>query len=247
MENFLVPALSRSQFRRCGSFTLAAVALIAFGGPAQAFFDMLFRGPSRTAPPSVRSYADPNFDGRRAVPRPERHDRVRATGSGSVVYCVRLCDGRHFPINFRGGGPELCKALCPASPTKTFSGSSIAEARSADGKRYTEIPNAFLYRERLVSDCTCNGKSPLGLARQDISEDESLRPGDILATDRGFMSYRGDTRRHADFVPLDMKKLPSGLRKLADTGIQREPSVSAPVETTGSAGRYVERGDQASR
>ncbi len=171
------------------------------------------------------------------------------TGSGSVIYCVRLCDGRHFPINFRGGGPELCKALCPASPTKTFSGGSIAESRSADGKLYTEIPNAFVYRERLVSDCTCNGKSPLGLVRQDISEDESLRRGDILATHRGFMSYRGDTRRHADFVPLDMKKLPSGLRKLADTGIQREPVVSAPVETTGmsSAGRYAERGDQASR
>ena len=94
-----------------------------------------------------------------------------------------------------------------------------------------------------MSDCTCNGKSPLGLARQDIAEDGSLRRGDILATQQGFMSYRGDTRRHADFVPLDMKKLPRDMRRLADTGIQRERVVSAPVETTGTAGRYVERGD----
>lgn len=247
MENRVVSAAHRSQFRRRGSFVLVAVALIVSGGPAQAFFDMFFHGQPRTAPPSVRSYADPNFDARSADPRRERRDRIRATGSGGVVYCVRLCDGRHFPINFRGGGPELCKAFCPASPTKTFSGSSIAEARSADGKRYTDIPNAFLYRERLVSDCTCNGNSPLGLARQDIAEDESLRRGDILATQQGFMSYRGDTRRHADFVPLDLKKAPKDVRRLADTGIQREPAVSAPVETTGTAGRYVERGDQVSR
>lgn len=240
--------LYRSPFRRRGIFVLAAVALVAFGGPAQAFFDMFFRGHVRTAP-SVRSYADPNGDARR-VPGHERRDRSRTTASGDVVYCVRLCDGRHFPINFRGGGPELCKALCPASPTQTFSGRSIADAHSADGKRYSDIPSAFVYRQRLVDDCTCNGKSPFGLARQDIAEDESLRRGDILATQQGFMSYRGDTRRYADFEPLNVKTLPPGLRKkLADTGIQSEPVVVAPVETTGvaSAGRYAERGDQASR
>jgi hypothetical protein len=159
-------------------------------------------------------------------------------------------------MNFRGGGPELCKALCPASPTATFSGRSIGEARSAEGKRYSDIPNAFAYRERLVENCTCNGRSPLGLARQDIADDESLRRGDILATDQGFMSYRGDTRRHADFVPLDIKQLPKAVRsRLAKTGIQPAPLASAPVETTGVAetigvapgARYVERSDQASR
>jgi hypothetical protein len=248
MENRVVSAKHRSLFRRRGSVVLAAAALIGFGDPAQAFFEMFFRGPARSAP-SVRSYADPGADARRSAPRRERRTRTRAAASDSIVYCVRLCDGRHFPINFRGGGPDLCKALCPASPTETFSGTSIAEARSSGGKRYSDIPNAFVYRERLVDDCTCNGKSPLGLARQDIADDESLRRGDILATQQGFMSYRGDTRRHADFVPLNMKKLPRAMKKLADTGIRPEPVVVAPVETTGmaSAGRYAEGGDRASR
>ena len=248
MGNCAVSALHRYQLPRRGSLVVAAVALIGFVSPAQAFFEMFFGGHMRSAP-SMRSYADPNFDARGSAPRRERRDRSRATGSGSIVYCVRMCDGRHFPINFRGGGPDLCKALCPASPTETFSGSSIAEARSADGKRYSDIPNAFVYRERLIGDCTCNGRSPLGLARQDIADDESLRRGDILATQQGFMSYRGDTRRHADFVPLNMKTLPRAMKKLADTGIQREPVAVAATETTGmaSAGDYAEGSDRASR
>ena len=216
------------------SLVIAAVALTASASGAQAFFEMFFRGPARAAPPPVRSYADPNVDVRRSEPRPRR-DRSRQS-SGGVVYCVRLCDGRHFPINFRGGGPELCKALCPASPTATFRGSSIADAVSSDGKRYSDIPNAFVYRERLIDGCTCNGKSPLGLARQDIDDDESLQRGDILATDEGFKSYRGDTRRSADFVPLNMKDLPKSMRsRLAETGIQPDTVAGMPIETTGVA------------
>ena len=227
---------------------LAATLLALSGGGAQAFFDMFFRGYAPSAPPAARSYANPHFDGRRAAPRRER--RERAKRPGGIVYCVRLCDGRHFPMNFRGGGPELCKALCPASPTKVFSGASIAEAVSTDGKPYSEIPNAFVYRARLVEDCTCNGRNPLGLARQTIENDESLRRGDILATKQGFVSYRGDTRRVADFVPLDMKKLPKRIRsRLAKTAIQPRPQVRAPAETTGvaPAGRYVDGGHHTAR
>jgi hypothetical protein len=205
------------------------------GSAAPAFFDMFFRGQAPSAP-SARPYADPNADIRRSAPRHERRNAAPASRPGGTTYCVRLCDGRHFPMNFQGGGPELCKAMCPASPTQVFSGSSIAEAYSPAGKRYSDIPNAFLYRDRLVEDCTCNGKSPLGLARLDIVKDDSLRQGDILATLHGFMAYRGNTRRYADFIPLDMKQLPKAARdRLAETAILPEPVARAPAETTGSA------------
>lgn len=214
------------------NLAVAATVLLASGTGADAFFDMFF-GRGRSAPPAARSYADPHHDGRRYTPRAERREHRH---SGGVTYCVRLCDGRHFPINYRGGDADLCNAMCPASPTKIFSGSSIDDAVSPDGKRYSDIPNAFVYRERLVDGCTCNGKSPIGLVRQNIADDDSLQRGDILATEQGFMSYRGDTRRKADFVPLDMKGLPKAMRgRLAETNVQPAPSASKPAETTGAA------------
>ena len=157
----------------------------------------------RRAP--VSSYADPRHD---------RHEqRSRSGGThigGGAAYCVRLCDGRHFPISNAGNAAEICKSFCPASPTKVFSGGgAIENTYSSDGKRYSDIPNAFVYRAKLVPDCSCDGKSPTGLARVDAKHDDTLRQGDIVATDKGLMSYRGENRKAvAQFSPL---KSASGL------------------------------------
>ncbi|MGE3987957.1 DUF2865 domain-containing protein [Pseudorhodoplanes sp.] len=240
--------ICRSPKNRRVAFALVAGCVIAAGYPsfAQAFFDLFFRH-ARPAPPQVRSYADPSHDNRDPV---SRRGGNREGRGGSVAYCVRLCDGRYFPINYRGGGPELCSSLCPASPTQVFSGDSIDRARSDDGKRYSEIPNAYLYREKLVPGCGCAAGKPLGLARQDIEDDPTLRKGDILATKNGFMSYRGHTRRYADFEPLNINKLPKAQRRrLSETGIQPAPVSHAPAETTGMApaSSGVDRRAQASR
>ena len=75
---------------------------------------------------------------------------------------MRLCDGRYFPIQARRNvsAAEQCNSFCPASATKIFAGGGIEHAVSGDGKRYADLPNAYLYRKRLVPGCTCNGKSP---------------------------------------------------------------------------------------
>jgi hypothetical protein len=232
--------------RRAGAI-VAVGALIALATPAQAFFDMFFRGHMRPAP-QMRSYANPDSDRRASPSRRGGEQRLHGPRS-SVDYCVRLCDGRYFPVNYRGGGPELCSSMCPASETKIFSGRSIDSARSEDGERYSKIPNAYVYRERLVPGCSCTANNPLGLAPQDIAEDPTLRKGDILATDDGYMSYRGRTKRYADFVPLDMKKLPKAIRgKLAKTKVRPAPVLEQPAEARAApASRYVERNDQTLR
>lgn len=187
------------RYRRPGAI-LALAVLLATAAPAvasaQGIFDILFGGLRRLSP-SNPSSADPNRDGRSS-------DGIHHGAAGpSSGYCVRLCDGRYFPVNGRGrmSAAEMCRAFCPAAPTQIFSGGNIARAAAPNGQRYSDLPNAFVYREKMVADCTCDGKSPMGLVRFDETDDPTLRPGDIVATGSGLMSYRNDGRR-AEFTPI---------------------------------------------
>jgi Protein of unknown function (DUF2865) len=111
---------------------------------------------------------------------------------GGPAFCVRSCDGKYFPLMRSAASPaKICEAFCPASPTKVFFGSSIDDAYAASGERYADSENAFSYRKSLRADCTCNGHNPAGLAPVDLMLDDSLRPGDTLATTEGLVAYSG--------------------------------------------------------
>ncbi|ARP98813.1 hypothetical protein CAK95_06785 [Pseudorhodoplanes sinuspersici] len=195
------------------SGTVIAAILVAFSpapASAQNLFDLFFGGMRRAMAPSG-SYADPRQDGR--VTR-LRHNSGPYVGGGGVAYCVRLCDGRYFPITYNTrNAADICNSFCPASPTKVFNGSGIDHAYSPEGKRYSDIPNAFVYRARLVKDCTCDGKSPTGLVRQDVNDDDTLRQGDLVATSKGLMAYRGESRNVAQFSPINPSSFSPAMRK----------------------------------
>jgi hypothetical protein len=173
------------------AMALALLALSAAPASAQGqggLFD-LFR-PQRAEPPAhTLAYADPAARTPSSPspfgssgPAPATHV---STGSGrTVAYCVRLCDGRHFPIQVHGNASAvtLCNSFCPAATTKVFSGSDISRAVARDGSRYTALENAFAYRTRIVADCTCNGKDSFGVANVDIKDDPTLRKGDVVTT-----------------------------------------------------------------
>ena len=133
-----------------------ALVMALAGTPAKAgFFDFLFGGPDKGPHPSVSSYADPS-----ASPPPLGQESVRndagSTGHG-VAYCVRLCDGQHFPLEARvmNATPvEACRSMCPASRTKVFYGAEIDNAVAKDGARYADLNTAFIYRKQLVANCT---------------------------------------------------------------------------------------------
>jgi hypothetical protein len=170
---------------------------------AQGFFERLFGGGVRRALPSqTSSYADP-VDGTR---RPSAGDAGYRSGStgGGTAYCVRTCDGRYFPLQRQAAASpaELCKSFCPASPTTVFYGGKIDYAVGPNGVRYAELENAFTYRDKVVENCTCNGKDAFGLARVDIREDESLRSGDIVATNEGLTVVRNGHSKSAEFTPI---------------------------------------------
>jgi hypothetical protein len=113
---------------------------------------------------------------------------------------VRTCDGRYFPITASDGQSRAasCNSFCPASETKVVYGSSIDSATTEKGKSYSELPNAFRYRNELVAGCTCNGKDQLGLAPVKIEDDPTLRKGDIVAGANGLVvASRAADRRGA--------------------------------------------------
>jgi Protein of unknown function (DUF2865) len=136
--------------------------------------------------------------------------QVPAVSSGTNSYCVRQCDGRYFPlsapaVSSRAGAAKMCSALCPAARTAIFRGGDIDNAYGARGERYADLDNAFVYRLKLVPDCTCNGRDAFGLARIDVDTDPTLRAGDIVATRSGLQVFRGSrgaTAGAADFSPI---------------------------------------------
>jgi hypothetical protein len=138
--------------------------------------------------------------------------RTRTYGGGAQAYCVRTCDGRYFPISNSSNQSRAasCNSFCPASETKVVYGGNIENAVTEAGKPYSELPNAFRYRDALVAGCTCNGKDSTGLAAVKIEDDPTLRKGDIVAGDNGMMvAGRGADRRG---VALDLSPAPDSVR-----------------------------------
>jgi hypothetical protein len=146
------------------------------------------------------------------VPEDQRSRPLYSYSGGSQAYCVRTCDGRYFPISAAGNQSKAasCSSFCPASETKVVYGSSIDSAVTEGGKPYSELPNAFRYRNELVTGCSCNGKDPTGLASVRIEDDPTLRKGDIVAGSSGLMvAGRGADRRGAS---LNLSPAPETVR-----------------------------------
>jgi hypothetical protein len=229
------------RLRNLAIIAVIGVGAIGVGAPAsaQGFFDFFGFGRREAPPPppQVQPYA-PFNDEEAPVER-----RPSSASTGYATYCVRLCDGHFFPVA-RGSAAETCNSFCPAAKTKVFSGGGIEHAVANDGKRYSDLENAFTYRDKIVNGCTCNGRNAFGLARVDLAEDSTLHSGDIVATREGMAIYRGKSKGVAQFTPVDKSKVSKEMRsRLASMRIQPEfdgedrtasDANAAPAETTGT-------------
>ena len=113
----------------------------------------------------------------------------------SVAFPVQsINDGRYFPVTGSDAQSRAasCNSFCPASETKLVYGSNIDSAATESGKPYSELQNAFRYRNEIVPGCICNGKDQIGLAPVRIENDPTLRKGDIVVSGAGLMVARGD-------------------------------------------------------
>jgi hypothetical protein len=108
--------------------------------------------------------------------------------------CVRTCDGFFFPISFAtvparfGEDEQTCKRLCPAAETMLFAhrnpGEEVDQAVSINGTPYTELPNAFKYRQAFNASCSCRTLGQSWAEALGVGRDETLQQGDILVTEQ---------------------------------------------------------------
>jgi Protein of unknown function (DUF2865) len=170
--------------------------------PAQAndFFSNFFGafgGRPQRPPVALRSANDSD---------PADAPRGRVSYGGGPAWCVRTCDGRHFPASGtdQQSRQASCDSLCPAGKPEVVYGNDIDHAATSSGKPYSQMPNAFRYRTEAVTGCTCNGKDQAGLASVPVENDPTLRKGDIVAGANGLVIANPDGGKHAEvnFTPL---------------------------------------------
>ena len=199
--------------------------LLAPGTASAGFLEDLFG--NRQDSPAAMPYAStavPAAEPRQvAVPTVQS---VPSVGAGSVTFCVRLCDGRFFPLQRHAGATpiQMCNAFCPAAQTKVFTGAQIDHASASDGARYADLENAFVYRKTIVPGCTCNGRDTFGLAPIDIARDTTLRPGDIVVTATGAQRFTGSQaqlRQGGGFTPVPADDIAGAPRRVAATGLAK--------------------------
>lgn len=182
-----------------GALAIGLMSAAIPAAQAQDFFSDLFGGFARGRMPSM-------FDDG----PPVRAERPRVATGGGQAYCVRTCDGRYFPINASDNSSRAasCNSFCPASKTEIVYGSSIDHAATESGKSYSDLPNAFKFRNEIVAGCTCNGKDQFGLAQVKIEDDPTLRKGDIVAGTDGLRSVTRTDKRGAS---LNMTPVPASV------------------------------------
>jgi Protein of unknown function (DUF2865) len=205
--------------RRLGVGATLAICASFLAYPAQAgdFFSSLFGAFGARPPAPSRMVIPSGDDGAQSMEAP----RPRAAYGGGQAWCVRTCDGRYFPIT----GPDAqskaasCNGFCPASQTEIVYGNDIDHAATSNGKPYSQLPNAFKYRNEVVAGCTCNGKDQAGLAPVPIDRDPTLRKGDIVAGADGLVIANPGSGRHAE---LNFTPVPQSVR----ARFQRAPIVA---------------------
>jgi len=257
---FLVPRgafIMRSfGFRAFGAglAVIASTVLLTAPAAAENPFIAFLRGdwlrPRPVAPPSM-SYA-PSYDPGLSITVTPR--RPRSEGGGGVVYCVRTCDGRYFPLTGVSSSStqvaaERCNSFCPASQTRVFVSydreAGIDAARAKDGAAYSSLENAYVYRTEIKPSCTCNNAGTMGVAPMDVMDDPTLKTGDMVATGNGVMVFRGNrTVPHTErefSSALGDRKLPAATRRQIEalemaSGLSQAPLAQAPAAQAAAPG-----------
>jgi hypothetical protein len=92
------------------------------------------------------------------------------SGGGSYrTLCVRACDGYYWPMSYAssmgdfGRDEQNCRTMCPGTEVRLFfhrvPDQESEQMVSGDGTAYTDLPNAFKYRDASFvrpEQCGCN-------------------------------------------------------------------------------------------
>ncbi len=140
----------------------------------------------------------------RASAAATRHEDDGASWGNGTEFCVRTCDGYFFPLikSAQQTKQASCEYACPSAPVAYYHGSSIETARNLDGEKYTSLPMAFKFREKVSAGCTCH---PPEESQQHslkiVKNDPTAHSGDIVVEQKGAFVYQGKQA-----VPIDRSR-----------------------------------------
>ena len=143
-----------SRLRSC-----SALGAFAPAAQAQDFFSALFGGFGRSRAPAIRmpfGSEGENFGQAAAAVAFWRRRRPIACAPATAATS-------RSPATTSQSRAEPATAFARQAKPR-WSMAAIDNAATENGKPYSELPNAFRYRNEIVADCTCNGKDPIGLA-----------------------------------------------------------------------------------
>jgi hypothetical protein len=115
-------------------------------------------------------------------------------GNTYRTVCVRTCDGFFFPISFStspsrfADDQRTCQRMCPAAEAQLYThrnpGEDMNHAVSAGGRLYSELPNAFKFRQEFNSACSCKRQGETWAdALKGLDDRSTIEQGDIVVTD----------------------------------------------------------------
>lgn len=164
-------------------------------------------------------------------------------GGTYTTLCVRTCDGYYYPISFATSPARFaddeatCKATCPAADVSLYTrrtNEDIRTATSISGRPYTELPNAFRYRQSFDAACSCRKVGQSWADALGQNKDTSVQSGDIVVTDKNAKTLsqpRQDPRAAKSGAPAQAGQPPAA---------SAEPP-SGAVRSVGPASSYPTR------
>jgi hypothetical protein len=174
------------------------------------------------------------------------------SGSGYRTVCVRMCDGYYYPISYSTSPSKFpedertCQASCPAAEAQLFAhrnpGEDIDQAVSTSGQLYTELPNAFKYRQSFDNSCSCRRSGESWSQALKGIQDPTAAAGDVVVNeDRA--KQMSQPRVDAQGRPIKLEIPPRPAKPAAKPATPDAPAEAkgddAPVPVTRDPNRKV--------
>ena len=153
--------------------------------------------------------------------------------------CVRSCDGAYFPISFATvparfpDDEKTCKALCPAAEATLYAyrnpGEDMNQAVSISGQPYSQMPNAFRFRQEFNPSCACKAAGQTWSDALKSIDDKAAaeQQGDIIVTE--------ESAKKMSRAPA-ARGTPAPAKKGAAAAAAPAADTPAPAPAAGSVG-----------
>ncbi|CAN7469420.1 DUF2865 domain-containing protein [Rhizobium sp. LjRoot30] len=172
---------------------------------------------------------------------------------GLRTLCVRTCDGAFFPISSNASSQsfrhdaQICAKMCPGTQTELYYhamiGQESADMVSAEtGAPYTELPNAFSYRNRTSSKdsaCGCNLNAYYEQKLKESNAGKLPKQTSTKSVTEIFTETKPETRGTIDPVPEERAYDPAN-SKIRQVGPQFLGDDSAAIDLKNPKGSTIQ-------